>query len=321
MQNKPLLLWGLGAGIIALVAFIVGYAFVWPADDDEGCRIKRDGEFGMMKDGRGGMIGEDGCVMMRMMEGMMGEVGMMSYVTSGGMMGSPVDAATAPISIDQAADAARRYVTDQGNTDLKVTRILEFTNGFYVRVGEQSTGTGAYELRIDRNSGDVSRTTGPGTMWNRKYEVGIGGIEGMMGEGGILGCTNGDDDEGDYGDSYNGMEGMYRGNMSWNDGTSGMMGSGGMMDSDGIIGSGTVNKDATTADMTIKSADAGSRAQKYADSQFPGSKVSNPDMFYGYYTVDITKDGRVLALISVNGYSGQVWLQTWPGSYLGAKAL
>lgn len=357
MKNKPLLLWGLGAGVIALVVFIVGYVFVWPVDDDdEGCRMSSERKCAMMKDGgqdgmmgQHGMMGEDGgCGMMKMMEGMMGEGGMMSNMMSGGMMGGPVDATTAPISIDQAADAARKYVADQGNSDLKVTRILEFTNGFYARVGEVSTGTGAYELKIDRNSGTVSRSMGSGMMWNKKYKGGMmdmmsgmegmsgmmdmmGGMEGMMGEGGMMGCMKGDDedDEDDNGDD-NGMEGMDHGSMSGDD-MSGMSGSGSMegmddmsgMDSmEGMSGMmGSVDNKATTADMTIKPADAGSSAQKYADTQFPGSSISNPDMFYGYYTVDVVKDGRVLALLSINGYSGQVWVQAWPGSYLGGKAL
>ena len=294
MKDKPLLLGGLGAGVIALVVFIVGFAFVWSADDDESCRsMNRDGEYGMMNDG--GMMDDYGCGLTNMREGMMGDYGMMSGgiggmmgMVYGGMMGSPVDAATAPITIDAAADAARRYIADQGNTDLKLTRILEFTNGFYAHVSETSTGTGAYELKIDRNSGAVSRTLGPGMTWNRKYK---GGMTDMMGDVGDI----------------SGMEG-------WS-GMEGMEGMSGMMD---IRGS--VDNKATTADMTIKPADAASRAQKYADVQFPGSSSSNPDMFYGYYTVSISRDGRVLALLSVNGYSGQVWAQTWPGSYLGAKA-
>ncbi|MBI5870823.1 MAG: hypothetical protein HZB44_07710 [Actinobacteria bacterium] len=373
MKNKPLLLWGLGAGIIALVVFIVGYAFVWPVDDDEGCRMSRDRKCAMTKDGGdGGMMGDDCCGMMKMMEGMMGEdgmmgeggmMGMMGNMMSGGMMGGPVDAATAPISIDQAADAARKYVADQGGSDLKVTRILEFTNGFYARVGETGTGTGAYELKIDRNSGAVSRSMGPGMMWNKKYKGGMmdmmsgmegmsgmmdmmemmGGMEGMMGEGGMMGCMKGDDEDDsddngmegmDHGSMSGGdMEGMDHGSMSGDDmsgmsGTGnmdGMEGMGNMSGMDGMSGMmdmmGSVDSKVTTADMTIKPADASSRAQKYADTQFPGSRISSPDVFYGYYTVDIVKDGRVLALLSVNGYSGQVWIQAWPGTYLGGKSL
>ncbi|MDO8737089.1 MAG: hypothetical protein Q7K29_08445 [Thermoleophilia bacterium] len=392
MKNKPLLLWGLGAGIIALVAFIVGYAFVWPADNDKGCGRMKDDKCSMMKDG--GMMGEGG-----MMESMMGEGGMMSGMMKG-MMGSPVDAASAPITVDAAADAARKYVADQGTADLKVTRIIEFTNGFYARVGEISTGTGAYELKIDRNSGAVSRTMGPGMMWNKKYKSGMSGMmgmmmgeggmsgmmdmmEGMMGEGG-MGCMNGDsEDDGDddsmdmdgmegmdhsgtSGDDMegmddgsmegmdhsnmstrnqsggntifiasgmDGMEGMNQGGMSGGSSTSGMDGMGNMDGMDdmsgmdgmdgmsGMMGSDSVDNKATTADMTIKSADAASRAQKYVDVQLPGSKAGNPDMFYGYYTVDVTKDGRTIALLSVNGYTGQVWLQTWTGSWLSEKAL
>jgi len=118
-----------------------------------------------------------------------------------------------------------------------------------------------------------------------------------------------------------GMEGMNHGGMSGMDGMGNMQGMEGMSGMSGMMGTDTVDNNATTADMTIKSADAASRAQKYLDVQFPGSKASNPDMFYGYYSFDISKDGRTITLLAVNGYSGQVWLQTWTGSWLSEKAL
>jgi len=311
MKNKPLLLWGLGAGVVALVVFIVGYAFVWPADNEgHECGLKQ-GRHGMMERGA---LDEDGeCDMSGIMEDMMDgdSYSGMEHMMGGGvhgMMGGPVDAATAPISIDQAADAARSYLSDQGDTDLKATRILEFTNGFYARVNELSTGTGAYELWIDRNSGEVSRTMGPGIIWNQKYR---GGIESMMAGDGFTDCMNGGDDGGDD-KGY--MEDMM------DDGVMEDMHGEGMMGLDTADNSSTTGS--SNADMTIKAEDARSRAQKYADVQFPGSTAgSSPDTFYGYYIVDIVKDGRVLAILSVNGYSGQVWEQAWLGSYLGGKAL
>ncbi|MHB1326019.1 MAG: hypothetical protein ACYC0L_07435 [Thermoleophilia bacterium] len=60
MKNKPLLLWGLGAGIIALVAFIVGSELVWPVDDNgHKCGTTKDGKCGMMSSGMmsSGMVG------------------------------------------------------------------------------------------------------------------------------------------------------------------------------------------------------------------------------------------------------------------------
>ena len=40
------------------------------------------------------------------------------------------------------------------------------------------------------------------------------------------------------------------------------------------------------------------------------------DEFYGYYTLDVKKDGAVLGMISVNAFSGQVWYHTWHGGFI-----
>jgi heat shock protein HslJ len=42
--------------------------------------------------------------------------------------------------------------------------------------------------------------------------------------------------------------------------------------------------------------------------------------FYGYYTLDFSKDGKVSGMLSVNGYSGQVFLHTWHGSFIEESA-
>ena len=43
------------------------------------------------------------------------------------------------------------------------------------------------------------------------------------------------------------------------------------------------------------------------------------DEFYGYYTLDVKKDGMVLGMISVNAFSGQVWYHTWHGGFIGMQ--
>jgi hypothetical protein len=43
------------------------------------------------------------------------------------------------------------------------------------------------------------------------------------------------------------------------------------------------------------------------------------DEFYGYYTMDVKKDGIVLGMLSVNGFSGQVWYHNWHGGYIGMQ--
>jgi len=34
------------------------------------------------------------------------------------------------------------------------------------------------------------------------------------------------------------------------------------------------------------------------------------------YTLDFEKDGKVAGMLSVNGYSGQVFLHTWHGTFI-----
>jgi hypothetical protein len=81
------------------------------------------------------------------------------------------------ITIDQAAEAARRYIDAYGNTDLKLTEVMEFSDNFYAEVEEQSTGIHAFELLVDRYTGGVSPEPGPNMMWNTRY----GHMGGMMG--------------------------------------------------------------------------------------------------------------------------------------------
>jgi hypothetical protein len=43
------------------------------------------------------------------------------------------------------------------------------------------------------------------------------------------------------------------------------------------------------------------------------------DEFYGYYTLDVKKNGAVLGMLSVNAFSGQVWYHTWHGGFIGMQ--
>lgn len=309
MDNSKLLNWGLAAGAVAILAALVGYLFFWSSDDTTACRngMHGSGDSACMKDG--------GCGMMDGMEGMMGGMGGMSGMSGMmGMMGGPTDAATAPVTIDKAADVAKRYLDDNGNPDLKAKEIVEFTNSFYVRVVEQSTGSGALELIVNRSSGEVTTEPGPGMMWNKKYgaENSTSGDDGMMdGMDGMEGMDHGSMDSGSMeGMDHGSMDGMQGGMMDG--GTCGMMSNAGSQ----ANSSSQTNADATT-DMTVKKADARARAQKYLDTQLPGATAGEPETFYGYYTVKVDKDGRTFGMLSVNGDDGQFWYHAWLGTFLG----
>jgi len=66
--------------------------------------------------------------------------------------------------------------------DLEVSEIMEFEYNFYVVFSEQSTGMGAFEMLIDKETGRIYPEYGPNMMWNLKY-----GHGGMRGPGGMMG--------------------------------------------------------------------------------------------------------------------------------------
>ena len=71
------------------------------------------------------------------------------------------------------------------------------------------------------------------------------------------------------------------------------------------------------AEMTVSTEQAIEFAQKYLDANIPGAAVvHDPTRFYGYYTLDFEKDGKIAGMLSVNGSSGQVFLHTWHGNFL-----
>ena len=94
-----------------------------------------------------------------------------------GIVGSasyPTTTSTTPLTITQAAEIAKTYVDSLGNPDLTVKQIEEYTNNFYVPVTQVSTGNGAFELLINKNTGAVTPEPGPNMMWNTQYIFGVG---------------------------------------------------------------------------------------------------------------------------------------------------
>ena len=72
-----------------------------------------------------------------------------------------------------------------------------------------------------------------------------------------------------------------------------------------------------SAELTVTPEQAVEYAQKYLDQYQPGATIA-PDaaQFYGYYTFDFSKDGKIIGMLSVNGYNGQVFLHTWHGTFI-----
>ncbi len=61
-------------------------------------------------------------------------------------------------------------------------------------------------------------------------------------------------------------------------------------------------------------------AQVWLDQYLPGTLVAEKaDAFYGYHTIHVLKDGQVYGMLSVNGYTGEVWYHNWHGNFIGMK--
>lgn len=105
-------------------------------------------------------------------------------------------------------------------------------------------------------------------------------------------------------------------NMMWNQ-KYGMMGGGmmggGMMGGYAYPGRGGQ----VSAAMPVSAEDAVKTAQAYLDAYIPGSQSEDEaDAFYGYYTLHILRGGKITGMLSVNGYTGQVFVHTWHGNFI-----
>lgn len=96
----------------------------------------------------------------------------------------------------------------------------------------------------------------------------------------------------------------------------------GMMSGSGVsgcrMGQAGANSNATAdAKMSISPETAIKNAQTFLDSSLPGMMAAtDPQAFYGYYTLDYEKDGKPAGMLSVNGFSGQVFLHTWHATFI-----
>ncbi len=185
--------------------------------------------------------------------------------------------------LDEARAAFERAVEGFGNSNLKVGEVMEFSNNYYAEVEEKDTHIGAMELLINRPGYRVYQEPGPNMMWNTKY--------GMMSGGG-----------------YGHMMGPGRGMMGPN--------GGGMMGGSSASASARNPRDNTTDEMDVSSDRAREIAYAYLSRISPGTKAEKPERSYGYYTIDTEKDGKNVGMLSVNGYSGEVWYHTWHGPFI-----
>jgi hypothetical protein len=203
---------------------------------------------------------------------------------NGGMMGGMMNgygytnSGLAPLTIDEAKAAAEKYLSNLENSDFTIGEVMIFNNHAYLVIKEESTDVGAFELLVDPASKTAYPEHGPNMMWNLKYS---------------------------------GLNHQYM--MENNGGMMGMMGGSGMMSGNGWS---STNPADVSAEMTVMPEQAMEYAQKYLDENVSGTLATSPIQFYGYYTLHFENDGEVAGMLSVHGFSGQVFLHTWHGTFI-----
>jgi hypothetical protein len=126
-------------------------------------------------------------------------------------------------------------------------------------------------------------------IWKEAPQSGIGGMgNGMMGNRFSTGAMTPEPGP----------------NMMWNTKYSPM--ASGMM--------GYANQVSST--MPVSENRAEQLAQGFLDANFQGAKTEMATQFYGYFTFDFTVNGKIAGMLSVNGYTGQVWYHSWHGAFV-----
>src|SRR6266508_6381893 len=220
-----------------------------------------------------------------------GNGGWMMSRYGSGMMGYSASGAGEPVrDLAGAKRQAQRFADELG---LRVGEVMRFTNNYYAELREKN-GRLATEVLVEPASGAVYLEYGPAMMWNTRYgmmsDFRARGSSGMMG-GGMMGS-------GMMGGSGSGMMGGGQG--------SGMMG-GGYADP-------TWTPGATKAD--VSPAKAQQLAQRWLGGQDSSLTAGEPDVFPGYYTLHVLRDGKVTGMLSVNAATGAVWSHWWHGRFV-----
>ncbi|HJS29651.1 MAG TPA: hypothetical protein VJ768_08520 [Anaerolineales bacterium] len=193
-----------------------------------------------------------------------------------GMMGGLGASGAAPLTLAEAQQAVQDYLDGLNNPDLVVSEVMIFDNHAYAEIEEQNSGIGAMEVLVDPATKAVYPEHGPNMMWNLKY--------GRMSGSGMFGMM------GRFGPNFGGMMGGLNQNLTPED---------------------------ISADMPVSSEQAVAAAQDYLDAYLPGAEADDhADPFYGYYTLHILRDGDVAGMLSVNGFTGQVFPHTWHGDFV-----
>jgi len=176
-----------------------------------------------------------------------------------------------PLTPEEATTSAQDYIASLGVDGLEVGAVLILQNRAYVAVKESATGLGAFELIISPMTREAHPMPGPATLWNLKY-------------GGMLELTH-----------------RHKGfNPSANP------------TPDPNMPSPAATPASVSSEMPLSAEQAVEAAQKYLDTAYPGTTAASEALqFYGYYSIDFSREGEVIGKLTVNGYHGKVSGHLW----------
>ncbi|MBM3471379.1 MAG: hypothetical protein FJX73_11410 [Armatimonadetes bacterium] len=106
-------------------------------------------------------------------------------------------------------------------------------------------------------------------------------------------------------------------NMMWNLKYGHMAGWGG----GGMMGGGMMGGWGAPTGQSLTRNQARQAAQGWLNQAFPGAKAEEGMPFYGYFTFDFERGGKVVGMLSVRASTGQVWYHTWHGTFVREKEL
>lgn len=88
------------------------------------------------------------------------------------------------VPTEQLGAEIQEYLDQQGNSDLALASLREFTFAYQAEVIERSTGRHAFGLMVGKGQARISPKAGPNVFWNTKYGARVaevGGGYGMLG--------------------------------------------------------------------------------------------------------------------------------------------
>ncbi len=219
-------------------------------------------------------------------------------------LSGPTNTSGMPLDHSTSLSMVSSFLDGLNNSDLEIGVLSENDNNFYAAIQEKSTGVYAFDLLVDKMTGTIYAEPGPNMVWNTKY--GFMQLFGMRMNSNPSNMQSMSPMMNSIGNMDSDLMSMssVQSTMNMN---SQMNSMGSMMTKIAQI---QVNPYATTM-MTITNNDVTQMAQQFLDANSPSSSIEKIRMYYGYYTIDVSQDGKIDSSLSVNGNTGQMWFKEW----------